>query len=204
MRSSMVTLAALALMLPAGRASAEEARAVDWASKSGAYGLGASTTLGGTRGINLRTYLTPLVGLSATLGLDYSSASTSADGDDVDTTRVLSSASLYGSYKLAYWQRGHLSALFGLDVAHESVTIQTGGNEMDASGTDVSFGLGLMGEWFPTQYLSLFAQLGPRLGILGTPGSVASIDPGATGGSAVAFDLGADLFGAAGFTVWFR
>lgn len=181
----------------------------DWANKNGGFGIGGNTTLGGVNGINIRTYVTPLFGLHATIGLETDSVSVDAAGTTVDNSVFSFRAGLYGSYKLAYWQRGHLSTIFGLDlVTLSQSTDQPGQPTVDQSGTDILIGLGLMGEWFPTQYLSLFLQVGLTLDFIGEDevsgdGGNYQINPN-PGVSGIDLNLEAQPLGAAGFTVWFK
>ncbi|MBI2892700.1 MAG: hypothetical protein HYY06_04055 [Deltaproteobacteria bacterium] len=193
-------MVAMALVFMAAPAAAQEGDAPDWANKSGAVGVGATTTLGGTSGINVRTYVTPQLGLELALGFALSK---DEQGDfSFDQTEF--QVGLYGSYKVAYWQRGSLSAIFGADIDSVSQTSGSGDSESDDSATDLLIGLGLQGEYFPTQYLSLFAQAGLSIDFIGedevTEGSIDS----APDRSGFALDLGTDLFGSAGFTVWFK
>lgn len=53
-------------------AVAQEGTAPDWANKAGAVGIGSNTTLGGTNGLNFRTYVSPLFGLQSTIGFNIS------------------------------------------------------------------------------------------------------------------------------------
>ncbi|MEQ9307896.1 MAG: T9SS type A sorting domain-containing protein [Balneolaceae bacterium] len=193
---------------------------------------------------------------------------------------------IYNTYKLAYWQRGSLSIIFGIDFIPEVPLItdeapaetaegnqffaskySPNGNNADVNGDDIldlvfgtgnpekweagrsilkidegeiksetnsskSFrtfhseiretkaippnqtndliGLGLFGEWFPTQYLSLYAQTSLRLDFLRADETSSPTDnePNgsfeANGLLGVNVNSGADLFGGTGFTVWFN
>ncbi len=192
-------------------AFAEEGTYPDWADKSGGFGVGGETTMGGTHGLNLRYYISNQFGLQLTFGLGIASA-TEVDGDN--STSISSTAmgfGIYAMYKLAYWQRGHLSAIFGLDIHTLSVSTEAtvGGTTTtdDVSGTDLLIGLGLHGEWFPTQYLSLFGQVGLRMDFIGSDelsgGSVTNTDSDLDY-SGIDLGLGSDLLGSFGFTVWFN
>jgi hypothetical protein len=204
------SIAALCITLLAGQALAQEGGTMpDWANKGGAFGIGGNTTLGGVNGLNIRTFVTPLFGISATIGFAIESTTTEVGDTKVDRSSTSFRVGLYGSYKLAYWQRGHLSVVFGVDL----VTLSESEGDNDASGTDVLIGLGLMGEWFPTQYLSLFLLVGLSIDFIGEDevvgggggplGSGGSINPNADT-SGFTMDLSAQPLGLAGFTVWFK
>jgi hypothetical protein len=194
--------------LLAASASAQEGQAPDWANKNGAVGVGGSTTLGGVNGVHIRTYVSPQFGLHLTLGFGSTSVTLATDAGDTTTTTTQIVAGLYGEFKLAYWQRGSLSAVFGIDINNVSTATETPAGDTDLSGTDILIGVGLQGEYFPTQYLSLFAETGIVLDFIGenevTGTSVAPDDPTGVETSGLNVALGSDLWGAAGFTVWFK
>lgn len=192
-RISIVALAVVCLAGPAV-ASAQEGGA-NWADKSGTFGIGFTQTLGGQSGLNARLELSQLFGLELTLGFGLEID----DPDMADAENVITfNASIYGVIRFAYWAKGSLGAIFGFDFGLTSDSRDT-----DAT-TDIALGLGLQGEWFPIEHLSLFLQGGFRLEFLGDDD--AGVVPGAGGGelSGIDLQLGADLFGAAGFTVWFN
>src|SRR5690606_27777460 len=113
----------------------QEDAAPDWADKNGGFGIGGNTTLGGTTGVNIRTYVTPLFGLQGTLGFQLDSISQDQAGMETDVSVYSFRAGLYGSYKVADWQRGHLSTLFGLDLVTAGDSAETGGaTTRDVSG----------------------------------------------------------------------
>ena len=190
----------------ASTAWSQEGTMPDWADKTGGFGVGAETTIGGTNGLNFRYYITNAFGLQLTFGINLLSTTTDVDCDDNDSS--LSKTGLgfgfYGMYKLAYWQRGSLSGILGLDIQTASTTTTVGDTDSDSSGTDILLGLGLMGEVFLSQYFSVFGQVGLRLDFIGEDevedGSV--LENKDTSG--IALDLGGDLLGAFGFTVWFK
>ncbi|MEM9187790.1 MAG: hypothetical protein AAGF12_01340 [Myxococcota bacterium] len=187
----LVCAAALALLLPTA-ASAQEG---NWSDKSGTFGIGYTGTLGGQNGINARYFFSNLFGIDLTL--DFGLEIISPDMGDSENV-ITFGGSLYVVFKVAYWDKGSLGIIGGFDVELIS------DSRVDDLGSNFAVGLGLQGEWFPTEYLSLFAQGGLRLDIL--TDQDANVSPGVTGGdiSGVALDLGADLFGQFGFTVWFN
>lgn len=212
-----VLIVAVSLALFSATAFAQEGTAPDWANKNGAVGLGANTTLGGVNGLEIRTYISPLFGLSATVGMYTGSQTTDPDGDDNNQTDSATEFrfGLYGSYKLAYWQRGHLSVIFGGDIVSLSTSTDYESSAMedvDASGTDILLGLGMQGEYFPTQYLSLHAEVGLQLDFIGPDevtgsggyGNSITNTADNTEYSGITVDISGDLWGAAGFTVWFN
>ncbi len=221
MKRVISTLAAIALVATMVGSASVQGTMPDWADKSGGFGVGGETTLGGTHGLNLRYYISNQFGLQLTFGLGIESATVDPDGDNntVSTSSTTLGFGLYGMYKLAFWQRGHLSAIFGIDIQmlSESCEADSGvarpgstqaGGDTDASGTDILIGLGLHGEWFPTQYLSLFGQVGLRLDFIGAeePTAAGTIDNTTddVDFSGIDLALGSDLLGAFGFTVWFN
>ncbi len=194
------------ILMAAAPAVAQEGTAPDWANKNGAVGLGFNTTMGGTNGLVFRTYVSPLFGIQGTLGFDIISTSDTPEGSDESFT-VSSSAFLigaYATYKIAYWQRGSLSVLFGGDIHAISSSVDAFGsdNDTETSTTNVLLGLGLQAEWFPTQYLSLFAQGGLRIDFLGNDDFEAVLPDEDV--SVVDVSFGSDLLGAAGVVVWFK
>lgn len=215
-----LSVAVIGTMLVASSAFAQEGTP-DWANKAGAFGVGANTSLGGSNGVNFRTWITPLFGVQATLGMRFATGTTEVedvDDSEVDFSMTAFDIGLYGLYKLAYWQRGSLSVIFGGDVqTYSESTDAAGDNDTDRSATNIVIGIGVQGEYFPTQYLSLFAQAGFVLDFLSdddlecmrydAPQCTAVSLPGSSDGynlSGFAMGLGGDLWGAAGFTVWFK
>jgi hypothetical protein len=208
--SLILSVAALGTALIAGTAFAQDT-SPDWADKNGAVGVGGNTTLGGTNGIHVRTYVSPLIGVEMTFGLSSQSVTVEPDGGGGDTTTSATTIDLglYGTYKLAYWQRGSLSAMFGFDYQSSSTSLDApgGDSDSDSSSSNLVIGLGLRGEYFPTQYLSLFADAGITI----DPIDDSDVDGGRITGdsenndySGMDINIGADLWGAAGFTVWFK
>src|SRR5690606_6760671 len=115
-------------------------------------------------GLHLRTYVTPALGLQLTLGFALDNQTVDVGGTDTDVSAFSFRSGLHATYKLAYWQRGHLSALAGLNLVTRSESAEAGGVDLaDESGLDLLVDLGLMGEFFPTQYISLFLQGGLSL-----------------------------------------
>ena len=195
-------------LLLGGPALAQDADPPDWADKTGAVGVGANTSLGGVNGLNVRTFVTPQFGLALTFGFGLSSTDvdpSDVDGDAFETSDLRVAAGLYGSYKLAFWERGHLSALFGADVATSRTSFDSEIDVLDRerSSTDLLLGLGLQGEWFPTQYLSLFGQVGLRLDFL-TDGDDTVVLGDSPSSESIAFSVADSTFGNFGFTVWFK
>lgn len=208
MKRVVTTLLAglLATALITSTAWSQEGTMPDWADKSGGFGVGAETTLGGTNGLNLRYYINNAFGLQLTFGMLISSVTTDVDGDDADTSTKITGLGFgfYGMYKLAYWQRGSLSAILGLDIQTLGTTVTVGDNDSDSSGTDILLGLGLMGEVFLSQYFSVFGQVGIRLDFIGEDEVTYSGVEENKDTSGIDLTLGGDLLGAFGFTVWFN
>jgi hypothetical protein len=199
-----IALLGLGLALASGPVMAQEGSSPDWANKHGAVGVGGNTTLGGTNGIHLRTYVTPEFGLSLTLGLGLARTTVDSDAGEVTNKSTSMELGMYGSYKLAYWSRGHLSAILGLDLQRLSVSVEGSTNDRDDSATDVRLGLGAQAEYFPTAYLSLFTQAGVVIDPIGEDEIVGEGITSVPDRSGYQIDLGSDLVGQAGFTVWFK
>jgi hypothetical protein len=204
MRTSILATTVLATALFARPAAAQEDTAVDWANKKGSFGLGANTTLGGVHGLNIRTYIGPSFGLLATLGFGFTSESNNTAGAELDRTTRALEVGLYGAYKLANWQRGHLSVIFGVDIVNLSLSDETMGMTFDSSATTVGLGSGFTGEYFFNQYLSAFASVGLVADLAGPP--EVAVENGQPVEDVSGFELGlsADLWGQAGFTIWFN
>lgn len=196
-----LSIALLATCMLASTSVAQEGTMPDWADKTGGFGVGAETTMGGTNGLNLRYYVSNMFGLQLTFGMLISNTTVAVDGgDDIETGITGLGFGIYGSYKLAYWQRGSLSAIAGIDI--HTLGITDGGD--DPSGTDILLGLGLQGEVFLSQYFSVFGQVGIRIDFIGedeVEGSSLSPNVDTSG---IDLSLGGDLLGAFGFTVWFQ
>jgi RHS repeat-associated protein len=92
----------------------QEGPAPDWANKSRGIGVGGNTTLAGSNGINIRTYVTSELGLQLTFGFNIVSVDPS-EGDESNSANPFLTG-LSNPYTIAYWQRGHLPAFLGLDV----------------------------------------------------------------------------------------
>jgi hypothetical protein len=172
-------------------ASAQEG---DWADKNGAIGIGANVNLGGSAGLHFRTYFSDYFGIMATFGLGYATAGNqNVFGLD---------AGIYAMLKVAPFDVGHISLLFGADFIYRRDN-NGGGPMPPPPSEDLGFlgAIGLMGEWFVMKHFSFFASAGLRLGFVQNQGA------GAFGlvvaGDGFALDLGAGLWGQAGFTVWF-
>ncbi len=199
-----ISLLGLGLALATGPVMAQEGSSADWANKHGAFGVGGNTTLGGTNGINVRTYVTPQLGLSLTVGFGLSKTTVDTEAGEVTNKGTSMELGMYGTYKLSSWSKAHLSALGGLDLQRLSVSIEGSTNDRDDSATDVRLGLGLQAEYFPTSYLSLFTQAGVVIDFIGEDEIVGDGITSVPDRSGYDFDLGSDLLGQAGFTVWFK
>lgn len=200
----------LATALLTSTAWSQEGTMPDWADKSGGFGVGAETTLGGVNGLNLRYYINNAFGLQLVFGMFMHNETVDVDGGDDTTSKQTGLGfGFYGMYKLAYWQRGHLSGILGLDIATYSQTTSVGDNDDESSGTDILLGLGLMGEVFLSQYFSVFGQVGLRLDFIGEDEVECSSTYGCSymenkDTSGIDIRLSGDLLGHFGFTVWFK
>jgi hypothetical protein len=190
--NTKIVLLGLALLaLTPTAASAQEGS--NWADKSGVVGIGANVNLGGSAGIHFRTYLSPYFGIMGTFGFlfDHNGA-TDLFGLD---------AGIYGMLKVAPFDVGHISLIFGADFLYRN---NNNGGGMAVTTEDVGIlgAIGIMGEWFATEHFSLFASAGLRAGFVKNEGNGGF--PLTANGEGFALDIGAGLWGQAGFTVWFN
>jgi hypothetical protein len=200
-----------ALLMVAGPVYAQSG-GPNWADKSGGFGVGAETTLGDTSGLNLRYYINELFGTGLTFGFGFDTHNDiNESGNMSDYTSTDLSVGLTMLYKVAYWNQGHLSALLGFDIhTRNELEEREDENDIENSANDVLLSLGLHGEWFPTQYFSIFGQAGLRLDFLGEnelENGVITTIPGEEDDneySGFSMDMDGDLLGAFGFTVWFN
>ena len=72
----------------------------DWAEKSGAVGVGGNTRLGGAKGLLIRTYVTPQLGLGLTFGFGIIGNAGGRDGGRA--LSLASSISIFSSYNIAW------------------------------------------------------------------------------------------------------
>ncbi|MFV1883418.1 MAG: T9SS type A sorting domain-containing protein [Balneola sp.] len=100
---------------------------------------------------------------------------------------------------------------FGLNSISDHRSEISDTRAVEPNGTDILIGLGIISEWFPTQYLSLFGEVGLSLNLLEETNELTSIVGSEPTGSTTAngnvvVDIvgGAEFFGDEGFTVWFR
>ena len=167
-------IATLALLFPL-LAAAESA-------KAGKFGIGGNTTLGGVNGLQIRTFVSPMLGLHGTFGFEFQAregtGAVPADPENIFTFRI----GLGGDYVLAQAANTVISA--GLE-----------GNLFQDTNA-VILGLPLTGEYFLSQYFSVHAQTGLTLDIVNP--ETEPID------DTFGMDLFSDLWGGAGFTVWFN
>lgn len=210
----------------------------NWAKKQGAYGLGIDHTIRGDIGIgnNISIAFWQRGHLSVIFGEDISIENplpepipleTENEKDYVFQTQFSrrnriglgTDQSVFGIGNPNNWTAGRLrvisTKLFGIQYTFTTTSFSSFHSEIretkaiPPSKTDDLIGLGLHGEWFPTQYLSLFGQVGLRLDFIGADeiSSPTESEPRgsfeANGNLGINLDSGADLLGAFGFTVWF-
>lgn len=203
--SAPLVLVAVAAMVVAGDVvRAQEGTAPDWSNKSGAVGVGGNTTLGGSHGMSVRTYVSPQAGLSLTLGLGLGRASADTEAGEVETRSTAMELGLYGDYAVKTWPKARLAGIVGLDLQRLSLAAELNGRETDESATNLSVGVGMLAEYFPTSYISLFTQAGLALDFIGEDEIVGDEIRTVDERSGFRLDLGSDLIGQAGFTVWFK
>jgi len=170
----------------------------DWANKEGVFGIGLQGTLGGTVGLHGRYFVTEAIGLHVTASLGIGNLTIEPPGGgmgtDFSTTTIGIGAG--GSYKLHGWNDGHMSLVAGIDISSTSASSETAGFTMDGSDFGFGFSVGFMGEFFLSDYFSVFGQAGLRLGL---------VSGDLTGGDSSSFSLGttSDGLAAFGLTAWF-
>ncbi len=152
--------ALLGLVLLAVTPSVASAQQGDWADKNGAIGIGANVNLGGSAGLHFRTYFSDYFGIMGTFGLGYATAG-NANTFGLD-------AGIYGMLKVAPFDVGHISLLFGADFLYRRLNNGAPGPMAPPSPEDVGVlaALGVMGEWFAMKNFSFFASAGVRLGFV--------------------------------------
>tara|TARA_R110000868_G_scaffold368227_1_gene631191 strand:- start:13609 stop:16575 length:2967 start_codon:yes stop_codon:yes gene_type:complete len=108
------------------------------------------------------------------------------------------------------------SKIFGIQAIFSFVRISYFESEIQETkvvkpdGDNILIDLGLVGQWFPTQYLSLFAQVGLKLDFIGAEefSSPTDSEPtgsfGANGAQGVTFGKGVDFFGVQSESWWKR
>jgi hypothetical protein len=170
----------------------------DWANKSGHFGVGADTTLGGTSGVSLRYQISQLLGLQAAFGFGLNIDDPDEDG--IDTQNVITfRGGLYASFTVTDFDRVSLAPIIGVDL-----DIVSDSNDDDAI-VDFAAAAGLQLEWFASRGLSFFLQTGLRIDLIADDDNavITGMDfPDDSSG--VMFELAADLFGTMGFTAWFE
>ena len=204
----------------------------DWANKQGDFGIGGNTTLDGTNGLHIVTWINGIFGVIPNGSISKDEALPEPDPiqtEEVDdyifqppySTFQPDGKMVVGIGNPINWTArlgilsvsvAHLEVIFGLVNNYNSFYSEI--SETDAvepNGTDIPIGLGIRGQWFPTQYLSLFAQAGLRLDFIGEDDEVSSPTTDEPTGSFIANGQqgvntgnGATLFGGGGFTVWFN
>lgn len=107
-------------------AAAQQTGGPDWADKNGAIGIGANVTLGGSAGMHFRTFFSDYFGFMATFGLQYETF-----GNDNDFGL---DAGVYGMLKVAPFDVGHISLLFGVDFLYRNDTRGMGMNNAEDVG----------------------------------------------------------------------
>ena len=198
------TIAALAL--PA-TASAKE-----FTDKTGRFGLGADTSLGGVGGLSARFQVAKNFGVQAIVGFTrVVFESDDGAGGVVETTDRGIAAVVRGDYAFAYTNRSSMSAIFGVDIFNANTSFESGGVSMDDSTTRFAFEAGLKVEHHFTDWFSVHGEVGLLFAIdgIGDDDGAALTSPNSDVGSAVAdgttvvFGVG-DVFGNAGITFWFK
>jgi hypothetical protein len=213
------------LILSAFISFAQGGKTPDWATKAGAFGVGASPSLQTStiNGLNYQSINSSFgfsflprfaitdriiaegrIGFGAT-NVGSSFADTSGSFEWEENLKGLRYG-VRGQYVLAYYQRATLSALFGVDILSTNGEY-TQGNQppTDVEVKNTIIGLGVRGEYFPTQYLSLFQNsVGISIFIEADVARFTKEDINGFEESGTAIFAPGDLWGSAGFTVWFK
>lgn len=203
----------------------------NWVEKTGKIGLGFDHVEAGDGSIRLG--FSGNGGLHVVFGFQISVDEDIPEPAEVETgnsddyvfqtkfsPQIRSNGVLVGVGNPSLWTGGrvHLEAVLGpsLTVVRDDVSFSDFYSEtrevgvIEPDGSDILIGLGVMGEWFPTQYLSLFAHAGLRLDFIGEDEVSSPTGSEPTGSTTINGDQvvdligGTNLYGADGFVVWFR
>ena len=179
------------------------------------FGVGADSSLGwGTAGLPAAsggeslssTGLSVIYNISKAFGLQMilGAGFATASDDAADYSANNFGVSVRGIIPVAFTNDVNLGAVVGFSFQSMSSTVSSGGGDVDASASFISFDLGIRPEWFVTEHFSVHTQVGVAVSLLGENDFAMPFADG-TGGSGTAFDLfqNADLLGNAGFTFWF-
>ncbi len=201
----------------------------NWANKKGRFGIGADVSLGysnsetgepsnftyktsnGGGAVNLRYFLLDDLIINGGFGVMSSKRRSESDFNtfsQVKTTGTIIKLGVQAPLiKLGQDQSVTISPVLGVDIFNGTATSSVSGfDDREEDFTSTIIGLGLRGEYFPTQYLSLFAESGIRISFF-VETNVASLvnqtEGDFTEGGVIVFGV-ADTFGNAGFTFWFK
>ena len=200
----------LALVMIPAAASAKD--------KTGAFGIGYDTSLGGVGGISARYAVAKSFGIQAILGFDtvsYNNTESGAAEASFDATQVR--AAIRGDIGLAFTKKTNLNLLVGIDVYNQSYEAGLGDNKNDDSATSFAFEIGLGAAYFFTDWFSVNGEVGlafatvsktQDIGNLSGIGGGGGFAGGGTDGTdaegyELAFGRG-DTFGSFGWTFWFN
>lgn len=197
--------------------------APDWADKKGAIGIGLEPTLAFISGTNFgftdsefkgRTVGANVLGrywinnsIQAELGVGYAASHYAEDNDGFDYSVDISGINLVARGQLIPFKCESpiiLGVLLGVDIFNGTYTWDNDALS-DPESEDYSsfaFDAGLRFEWFTQQYLSIPASIHLNLSFLEVEDTKFDGEPDASGVNLNI--LGSDLWGQAGFTVWFN
>jgi hypothetical protein len=178
-----------------------------WATKSGAFGIGADRMFGSSfPALSLRTFMGDSLGLELQLGADLSSRKVSPDeGDDITGSSSAFGIGLGGEFRIAESRKATLAAYLGLGIAMNGSNPANDTDDDKFSYMDFAAELGLRGEVFLYEFFSIYG----RVGLTVDPEGDKELE-GASGdnnnedvkNSGMDIGLGGDLMGAFGFTFW--
>lgn len=201
--SAAIVLLAL-VMIPAA-ASAKD--------KTGAFGIGYDTTLGGVGGISARYAVAKSFGLQVILGFDTTSyGNTESGAAEATNNDTQIRAAIRGDIGLAFTKKTNLNLIVGIDIYNSSFDYSVGDTSTDDSFTQFALELGLGASYFFTDWFSINGEVGLAFATIskvtdagtvsgiGTPVGNADMD---SEGYELAFGRG-DVFGAFGWTFWFN
>lgn len=204
---SSAAIALLALALIPAAASAKD--------KTGAFGIGYDTSLGGASGISARYQVAKSFGVQAILGFETTSYSNGESGN-AESTRdnTAITAAIRGDIGLAFTKKTNLNLIVGIDVYNSSFDFGDAGESTDDSFTQFAFELGLGAHYFFTDWFSINGEVGLAFATVSSitdAGKVSSIGTPVGGGTdgmdmegyELAFGVG-DAFGSFGWTFWFN
>jgi opacity protein-like surface antigen len=207
---SSAAIVLLALAMVPSIASAKD--------KTGAFGIGADSSLGAVSGISARYQVAKSFGIQAILGFDTVNYNNDESGNtEVDASATQIRAAIRGDIGLAFTKKTNLNLIVGIDVYNSSTDVTVAGTSNDDSQTQFAFELGLGAHYFFTDWFSVNGEVGLAFATISSTDDIGTLsDIGGSGGfmgggddgkNASGYELAfgrGDTFGSFGWTFWFN